>query len=176
MAQLPYSSHDYSGFADIAAMLGLVSASWKRNWPRNRFHVGDVWWYLGLGREETPDNPHPLDQAVDRSATAAQWGSRGWTAPAPATRSFTPTTAGQGIEEEMLAWLEERHRIEAAPDGGESTLETGSYGDPYWLALLVSNGFHHDDSVDGWPLYWRSLDALESERAARGLRRARGRR
>ena len=74
-------------------MLGLVSTAWSRNWPRNRFHVGDVWWYLGLGREETPDHPHHVDQAVGRRRRRARWGSRGWTDRAPVTCWYIPTTA-----------------------------------------------------------------------------------
>ena len=54
-----YHSHEYAGLDDMAALLGLVSASWRRDGPRNRFHIGDVYWFLGLGREETPDQPHP---------------------------------------------------------------------------------------------------------------------
>ena len=150
------------------AMLGLVSASWKRNWPRNRLHVGDVWWYLGLGREETPDRPHPsirLWTGGDGAVVGFAW----LDGPGSGDVLVHPDHRQRGIEEEMLAWLEERHRLEAAPEGGESTLETGSYGDPYWRSLLESNGFRRDDSVSGWPLFQRSLDALEPDAPPEGF-------
>ena len=69
----------------------------------------------------------------------------------------------------MLAWLEETHRLQAAPKGGESTLETGSYRDSHWQALLESRGFRHDDSVEGVPHFWRSLDALEPTAPPQGF-------
>ncbi len=163
-----YTSHDYAGLDDLASLLSLVSTAWSRNWPRNRFHVGDVWWYLGLGREETPDHPHHsirLWTGDDGNAVGFAW----LDGPGSGDVLVHPDHRRQGIEEEMLAWLEERHRVEAAPGGGASTLETGSYGDPYWRALLEAAGFRRDDSVDGWPLYWRSLDALEPDAPPQGF-------
>ena len=50
-----YYSHEYAGLEDMDAMLGLVSASWRRDGLHNRFHIGDVYRFLGTQREETPD-------------------------------------------------------------------------------------------------------------------------
>ena len=155
-----YLSHEYAGLSDLAALVGLVSASWKRDWPRNRFHVGDVWWFLGLGREETPDRPHPsirLWTGDDGKAAGFAW----LDGPGSGDVLVHPDHRRRGVEEEMLAWLQKQHRREAAPNGGASTLETGGYGDPYWQGLLGAQGFICDDNISGVPHYWRSLDALE---------------
>ena len=163
-----YTSHDYSGLSDLAAMLGLVSVSWPHDWPRCRFHIGDVWWHLGLTREEPPDAPHAsirLWYGDDGAAAGFAW----LDGPDSGDILVHPDHRQRGVEEEMLAWLEERHRIDAAPQGGESTLETGSYRNPHWQALLESRGFRHDDSVEGVPLFWRSLDALEPDAPPEGF-------
>ena len=163
-----YRSHEYSGLTDLDALLGMVSASWKRNWPRNRFHVGDVLWYLGLTREETPDRPHAsirLWTGDDGKAVGFAW----LDGPGSGDVLVHPDHRRLGIEEEMLAWLEEQHRREAAPNGGASTLETGSYDDPYWQELLVTRGFIRDESTRGVPLFWRSLDALEPDEPPEGF-------
>ena len=110
-----YRSHEYSGLSDLAAMLGLVSASWKHDWPRNRFHVGDVWWFVGLGREETPDVPNPsirLWTGDDGSVVGFAW----LDGPDSGDVLVHRDRRRRGIEEEMLTWLEETHRLQAAPE------------------------------------------------------------
>ena len=163
-----YTSHEYSGLLDLDSMLSLVSTSWKHDWPRNRFHVGDVWWFVGLGREETPDIPHPsirLWTGDDGTVVGFAW----LDGPDSGDVLVHADHRRRGIEEEMLVWLEETHRLQAAPEGGASTLETGSYENPHWQALLEARGFRHDDSVKGVPLFWRSLDALEPSAPPEGF-------
>ena len=163
-----HRSHDYAGLSDLHAMAGLASAAWKHDWPRNRFHVGDVWWLLGHGRVEPPDTPN---QSIRLWAgeDGAPVGFALLDGPDSGDVLVHPDHRRRGIEEEMLAWLEQRHRLEAAPGGGESALETGSYGNPHWQALLEAYGFRHDDSVQGVPHYQRSLDALEPSAPPEGF-------
>ena len=154
-----YDSHDYAGLPDLHAMLRLVSAAWKHDWPRNRFHVGDVWWLLGHGREETPDQANPSIR-LWAGEDGAPVGFALLDGPGSGDALVHPGHRRRGIEEDVLAWLEERHRWEAAPRGGASTLETGGYGNPHWQGLLEARGFRLDGSVQGTPHYWRTLDAL----------------
>ena len=163
-----YHSHEYAGLDDMASLLGLVSACWRRDGPRNRFHIGDVYWFLGLGREETPDQPHPQI----RLWTDANGGPAGFAwldGPESGDIVVHPEHRRRGIEEEMLEWLEKRHRQDAVPHEGKTGLEIGGYLDPSWQRLLEERGFVRDDRVEGVPHFRRSLDALEPSAPLNGF-------
>ena len=69
----------------------------------------------------------------------------------------------------MVEWLEERHRQDAVPHEGKTSLETGGYLDPSWQRLLEERGFVRDDRVQGVPHFQRSLDALEPSAPLNGF-------
>ncbi|MDA0987630.1 MAG: GNAT family N-acetyltransferase [Chloroflexi bacterium] len=123
-----YYTHKYAGLDDMAAMLGLVSESWRRDGPHNRFHIGDVYWFLGTQREETPDQP-----CSDIRLWSAQNGETigfAWLEDAEAGDVLVhPDYRHLGIEEEMLDWIEERHRASGQQSEGETSVQIGGYED-----------------------------------------------
>jgi ribosomal protein S18 acetylase RimI-like enzyme len=155
-----YRYHDYAGLEDMDAMLGLVSKSWRRDGPRVRFHVGDVYWFLGTGREEPPDKPY--------SSICL------WTTPTGDAVGFAwldgtdvgdvlvhPDHRHRGIEEEMINWLEERHQSSIKDQVAASRFQIGGYQDDKWRQLLTERGYVRDELVEGTPRFSRSLNAIE---------------
>lgn len=152
----------------MAAMLGLVSASWRREGLHNRFHMGDVYWFLGTQREETPDQTCPnirLWSAQNGETIGFAWLEGDDTGDV----LVHPDHRHLGIEEEMLDWMEERHRASARQQGGVTSFQTGGYEDSRWQRLLTERGYVHDGRVEGAPHFWRSLDNIEQQAPVAGI-------
>jgi len=145
-----YYSHEYAGLEDMDVMLGLVSGSWRRDGPHNRFHSGDGYWFLGTQMEETPDQPC----SSIRLWTAAKGETIGfaWLEDAEAGDVLVhPDHRHIGIEEEMLDWLEKRHRGGSRQSEGATSFQIGGYKDSRWQRLLTERGYVRDDRSEGAP-------------------------
>lgn len=163
-----YSSHEYAGLEDMAAMLGLVSACWRRDWPYNRFHIGDVYWGLGTQREETPQQSCPNIRLW--TAEGGETVGFAWLEEADAGDVLIGSDHRQReIEEEMLDWIEERHQASVSQKESMTSLQISGYQDLQWQRLLEELGYVREDRVYGFPHFWRSLDTIEQQAPPDGV-------
>ncbi len=152
----------------MTAMLMLVSESWQRDGAHNRFHIGDVYWNLGTQREETLDQPYPnicLWNAQNGETLGFAW-IEGYEA---GDVLIHPDHRHRGMEEDMLEWLEERHRVIARQSEGETSMQIGGYQDSRWQELLIKHGYVRDDRIEGEPHFSRMLDDVEQQSPLTGI-------
>ena len=105
----------------MAALVGLVSESWRLHGLHNHLHIGDVYWFLGTQREESPEQPYSnIRLWTDGGNTVGfAWLEGDDTG----DMLVHPDHRHIGIEEEMLKWIEERHRASVQPLRGETSVQ-----------------------------------------------------
>ena len=158
------NSHEYTGPADMEAMVDLVRACWRENGPRTRFHVGDLYWWMRLRGHLQPDPDIRLWTDEAGSTIGLAW----MYPPSYSDVLVRPDHRGSGIESEILHWMEERVLASDKQESSDPTFELGGHGDSEWESYIESQGYILSDT--SIIHFWQPLDDVPSTPPPQGFR------